>query len=143
METYKEKRWQPFKKSGDGFTLVELLVVIFIIGVLSAIIFPRLGGMREKARDTERITDIRTIQNAIEQHFNRRGEYPDNLGELDMSGGLPEDPLEGTGPYGYEYVKGEKCDSKPGTAQYKLSFTAEQPENFENDDTVTLLGGEE
>lgn len=49
-----------------GFTLIELLVVIGIISVLSAIVVPNFMGARERARDTQRKSDIRQIQKALE-----------------------------------------------------------------------------
>jgi len=49
-----------------GFTLIELLIVIAIIGILSAIIFPNYMAARERARDTQRKSDLAQIQKAIE-----------------------------------------------------------------------------
>ena len=120
-----------------GFTLVELLVVIFIIGILSAIIFPRFGGMREKARDTERMTDVRQIQNALEQYFNRNGGYPSDTSRLsDFMPSVPTDPKDKN--VSYVYSLGERCTG--GTGLYSLSFTAENPDTFEGDTTVTVNG---
>ena len=123
------------KNSRNGFTLIELLVVIFIIGLLSAIIFPRFAVMREKARDTERITDVRQIQNALEVYYNRQNRYPDRLN--DLSAFMPQVPTDPSGG-SYRYNPGGSCGGGPGL--YSLSFTAENPSTFADDTTVTVLG---
>lgn len=51
-----------------GFTLIELLVVIAIIGSLSALFLPNFMAARERARDSQRKSDLRQIQKALEMH---------------------------------------------------------------------------
>ena len=71
-----------------GFTLVELLVVISIIGILSGLLFANFGGVREKSRDGVRKSDLGHIQSALELYRADQGSYP-------ALGGLPGDfPLE-------------------------------------------------
>ncbi len=61
-----------------GFTLIELLVVIAIIGGLSAIVLPNFMGARERARDTQRKSDLKQIQKALELYKQDQDpvEYP-------------------------------------------------------------------
>ena len=59
-----------------GFTLVELLVVIAVIGILSLIIFASLGGAKAKARDSRRQTDILQIELALEANYLDVQKYP-------------------------------------------------------------------
>lgn len=59
-----------------GFTLVELLVVISIIGILASLIVVNLAGARERARDTQRKNDLRQVQTALRLYFNDFQEYP-------------------------------------------------------------------
>lgn len=63
-------------KSNRGFTLIELLVVIAIIAILTGVILVALQSSRGKARDGQRISDISQIQLALEQYFDRCGQYP-------------------------------------------------------------------
>lgn len=61
----------------QGFTLIELLVVIAIIGILSSVVLASLNSAREKARDTERLSDLRQLQVALEAYaLDNGGNYP-------------------------------------------------------------------
>jgi prepilin-type N-terminal cleavage/methylation domain-containing protein len=66
-----------------GFTLIELLVVIAIISILSSVVFVSFEDAQKRARDVQRIKDINTFYNAMEQYKIAFGEYP---GEGDTSG---------------------------------------------------------
>lgn len=59
-----------------GFTLVELLVAIGIIGILSSIAVVSVSNVRAKARDAKRIGDVKQVQTALESYFNDRNAYP-------------------------------------------------------------------
>lgn len=67
-----------------GFSLVELLVVISIIAVLSAVLVTNFMGMRERARDAQKIQDLNAIKNALRMYYNDNQSYPAN-GSLDSS----------------------------------------------------------
>ncbi|HCR52662.1 TPA: hypothetical protein DIV48_03420 [Candidatus Kaiserbacteria bacterium] len=59
-----------------GFTLVELLIVISIIGILSSIVVGTLNGARIKARDTKRVQDMVQLRTAIVMYYVDNGSYP-------------------------------------------------------------------
>ncbi|MDD2483188.1 MAG: type II secretion system protein [Candidatus Shapirobacteria bacterium] len=59
-----------------GFSLIELLVVISIIGVLSAVLVANFMGMRERARDAQKIQDLGAIKNALRLYYNDNQSYP-------------------------------------------------------------------
>lgn len=60
-----------------GFTIVELLIVIIVIGILAALVLNTFQGVQARARDTERRTDINSIATQLEAYYADFGHYPD------------------------------------------------------------------
>lgn len=64
------------KKRDKGFTLIELMVVIVILGLLAGIIVPRLLGRTEEAKRTKAAVQIRNIEAALDLFKLDNGFYP-------------------------------------------------------------------
>ena len=67
-----------FIKNRKGFTLVELVVVIAIIGILAGIAIPRFIDATETARGAKIVADMRTIQAAEIMYYAKYAKYPSN-----------------------------------------------------------------
>jgi general secretion pathway protein G len=63
-------------KSKKGFTLIELLIVVAIIGVLATLLMANFVGVRQRARDAQRKSDVRQIQSALELYRSDNSTYP-------------------------------------------------------------------
>ncbi|NCU30886.1 prepilin-type N-terminal cleavage/methylation domain-containing protein [Candidatus Saccharibacteria bacterium] len=64
------------KKNQSGFTIVELLIVIVIIGILAGLVMSTFVGVQQKARNSERQTDINTISGQLEAYYAKNSGYP-------------------------------------------------------------------
>lgn len=120
-----------------GFTLVELLVTITIIGILATIVAVRYSGIQEEARDSQREADVAKIMNALEKYYDDHGEYPSNdiMNSTNSSTMLPNfdgvrSELPGltdedlTGPGGYKFyptcINTECTNSSYNWANYRV-----------------------
>lgn len=59
-----------------AFTLVELMIVIAIIGVLAAALFPMMRGYLEKSRDTARISHLGQLRTVVQSFLQDTGHQP-------------------------------------------------------------------
>lgn len=82
-----------------GFTLIELIVVLAIIGLLASIVAPRYVRTVDNAREATLRTSLNVMRDAIDKYTADKGRYPESLGALVQAGYLrkiPEDPITGT-----------------------------------------------
>lgn len=87
-----------FKQNTKGFTLLEILVVISIIGILIAIGASAYSTAQKKSRDARRTGDLKAMQNAFEQFYATNDSSYDtcaNMATGFSSGALPTDPKGG------------------------------------------------
>lgn len=72
------------KQTQNGFTIIELLTVISIIGLLSSIVMTGSVSARKKTRDIVRIANLRQLANAVNLYYQDHGYFP--LGSVDVPG---------------------------------------------------------
>lgn len=63
-------------KANGGFTIVELLIVIVVIGILAAIVIVAFNGVTRSARDGARVSKVKAIEKALERYFLANNRYP-------------------------------------------------------------------
>lgn len=103
-------------RNEKGFTLLELIVVVAILGLLVSIWLVALSQQKAKNRDVERVSDIRSIKQSLEMHNQNNGRYPiyngyltgsDVVSNVLASQGfikkVPLDPVN-EGNYRYKYM---------------------------------------
>jgi general secretion pathway protein G len=84
------------RRSHGGFTLVELLLVLVILGILAAIVIPKFAGRSEQAKETAATTQISSFSTALNNFEVDNGYYPKSLNDLLVQ---PRDAQNWHGPY--------------------------------------------
>ena len=71
-------------KKKKGFTLLELLVVVLIIGILAGIALPQYKRAKEKAEAAELLTSVKALHEAQQRYFLVNGTFAENFDDLDI-----------------------------------------------------------
>ena len=82
-----------------GFTLLELMIVVSIIGILATLAVPSYQSSVVKAKEAALRQDLSTLRDVLDQHKADQGKYPPSLTALMSAGylrGIPKDPFTGS-----------------------------------------------
>jgi len=82
------------QQKSKGFSLIELLVVISIIAVLSALLMANFMGARERARDAQKISDLESIKTALRMYYNDNQSYPADFRVVATNGYIASIPTD-------------------------------------------------
>jgi general secretion pathway protein G len=86
----------PIRRQEDGFTLVELMVVMLIIGVLATVAIPIFSASIKSAKEAALKEDLHVLRDAIDSYTMDKNKAPQSLDDLVQNGYLkviPEDPM--------------------------------------------------
>ncbi|HUO04307.1 MAG TPA: type II secretion system major pseudopilin GspG [Candidatus Binataceae bacterium] len=103
----------------DGFTLIEIMVVIAILGLLATIVVQSLRGATDRARRVKAQSDISELKTALDRYYLDNGYYPTTDQGLQA---LVAAPSSGRTPQNYEqggYVQGIPNDPWNNPYQYQ------------------------
>lgn len=115
-----------------GFTIVELLIVIVVIGILAALVISTYAGVQARARDAKRAADLSAIAKALEAQYAVKGEYP---GTVTGSTGAPVACLSAPhwGCWGYtdntRFIEKEFMSAMPQDPSYYDNAACGYPNN--------------
>jgi general secretion pathway protein G len=114
MKDMREK----MRRSQGGFTLIELMVVILIIGLLATIVVQSLKGATDKAKRVKAEADISEIKTALDRYYLDVGSYPSSEQGLQSLVSAPNtgNVSQGGGDYQGPYL--EKIPPDPWGNQY-------------------------
>jgi general secretion pathway protein G len=87
------------KNSASGFTLVELLLVLFLVALLASLVMPVATRSVDQAKESALKEDLHVLRKAIDDYYANTGRYPQSLTQLVEKRyirRLPADPLTGS-----------------------------------------------
>lgn len=124
-------------RNATGFTLLEILVVVFILSLLAAIVAPQFIGRTEDAKIADVKVQIRNFETALEMFKLDNGFYPSTEQGLEA---LIEEPATGRAPANYRaegYLKRKRIPLDPWGTPYIYLSPGE-----EGDYDITSLGAD-
>lgn len=124
----------PARAATAGFTLVEIMVVIVILGLLATLVVQNVVGASDEARVTKAQTDVKMLASAVSLYRSKKGTLPESLEVLterdDKGGGnlieeLPRDPWDH--PY----------ELRPGNNRNDWEVVSLGPDGVQSEDDIS------
>ncbi len=106
------------KRTNKGFTIIELVVVIVVMGILSAIGISSFSSIRTEAKNTQKLSQITVISEALEDYFVKNGSYPSCAAITTSSNIVVTDTLKGLNP---------EILTAPGVSKGTNSLSCDEP----------------
>jgi general secretion pathway protein G len=114
------------RKRQSGFTLIELIVVVTIIGILAAVAVSNVKWAQTKARESALRHDLFEMRKSIDDYYADKQKYPESLHALATEHylrGIPKDPI--TGKADWEEVQNTPDPSDPNNMPTDPAATSE------------------
>lgn len=117
-----------------GFTLVELVVVVLVLGIIASVAAPKMFGTAGDARDNTTTQSLTVIRDAIELYLAKNGAYPGNEGtESDFKADITP-YIKGVFPK--SHVKGATGDASVAVVSDGTPLTASGTQDWKFDNTT-------
>jgi len=125
------QRLRDARRKDEGFTLVELLIVIVILGVLAGIVVFAVNGITDRGTNAACKADVNTVQVAAEAYYAKNGDYAQQV-DVDTVNVPPHTSLvpnflhaapSGGGKYTINYVVNPAVGTNPKTVSVTGSLT--------------------
>ena len=81
-----------------GFTLIEMVMVLVIIGILATIVVPQFTAQMDEAKTAQTKANLASLRSALIIYNRRAGNYPTSLNDLTTAGAAGEEPILQTVP---------------------------------------------
>ncbi len=102
------------RRNEHGFSMIELLVVIVVLGVLSTVVVLGVAGITDRGKRSACQADYETTANAVETHYARTGEYPIDQSQM-VADGILRSP---SSKYGLSPDRPGDVDPRQGSSCY-------------------------
>ena len=136
------RRTATYAGSTIGFTIVELLIVIVVIGILASIVIVAFNGVSNQASNTAKISELKALGKLYDLYKAQNGEYPQQ--SLATSSAPTANPVGNTYPFGYCIATGYPNAGTPSLPScYSMTTSSTLTYTYrENDATAATIRSE-